>query len=140
MRLSRSRSGLALLLAIATSGLLALAFAEDRAGTDAVRWRQHDIRRPRPPVVEPSESGGSIASSPPRDAVVVFNGTNLDAWQSADGTPARWRVADGCLETVPGQGRSRRSGGSATFRFTSNGPRRARPGASARTAAIAEFS
>ena len=66
------------------------------------RWRQHDIRRPKPPVVEPAEGG--IALRPPKDAIILFDGTNLDAWKSDSGGPAKWRVTGGVLETVPGTG------------------------------------
>ena len=95
------RTGLACL--IATSGLIAgLAAQEVRNGTTAGRWRQHDIRRPKPAVVEPA--GGVIAARPPKHAVVLFDGSNLDAWKSAEGGPARWRIVDGTMETVPGAG------------------------------------
>ena len=66
------------------------------------RWLQHDIRRPKPPVVEPA---GSAAAAPaPKDAVILFDGTNLDAWQSPEGGPARWKVTDGFMEIAPGTG------------------------------------
>lgn len=95
------RSGLAFL--IATSGLLVcLAGDEPPTGTALPRWKQHDIRRPKPPVVEPAER--TIAAKPPGDAVVLFDGSSLDAWQSAEGGPAKWNVADGQMETVPGAG------------------------------------
>jgi hypothetical protein len=95
------KSGLACL--IATSGLLAcLAAQEVRTGPTAARWRQHDVRRPKPPVVEPAE--GSIAAKPPKDAVVLFGGSDLDAWKSTYGGPARWKVGDGYMETAPGAG------------------------------------
>src|SRR5436309_3011967 len=95
------RAGIACLCM--TSGLLAgLAAQEVRPGPGAVRWRQHDIRRPRPPVVEPAE--GAIAARPPKDAVVLFDGKNLDAWKSPYGGPAKWKVTDGGMETVPGAG------------------------------------
>jgi hypothetical protein len=90
------------LILIATSGLVAcLAAQDDRNGATAPRWRQHDVQRPRPPVVEPAE--GPIASKPPKDAIVLFDGTNLDRWKSPRG-PARWKVADGYMETAPGAG------------------------------------
>lgn len=86
-----------------TSGLLAGPAADEpRAGADAPRWRQHDIRRPTPPRVEPADA--PIASRPPKDAVVLFDGSNLDAWKSANGGPATWKLADGSMRTVPGAG------------------------------------
>jgi hypothetical protein len=100
MRTDARRLGLACV--IVTSGLLACLAQEARDGAPPARWRQHDIRRPRPPVVEPAE--GPIAARAPADAVVLFDGKGLDAWQAADGGPARWKVVDGALETVPGAG------------------------------------
>ena len=96
----RRRIGLVSL--IAASGVVAVLAADDRPGAPANGWRQHDIRRPKPPVVEPAERG--IASTPPRDAIILFDGTNLDAWKSINGGPARWKVVDGALQTVPGTG------------------------------------
>jgi hypothetical protein len=88
---------------IVASGLIACVAAEEvRDGTIPTRWRQHDIRRPRPPVAEPAE--GPIAARPPRDAVVLFDGAGLDAWRAVDGGPAKWKVVDGYLETSPGTG------------------------------------
>jgi hypothetical protein len=88
---------------IATSGLLTcLAAGDERPALNAPRWRQHDIHRPKPPVVEPAD--GAIAARPARDALVLFDGSNLDAWQSSGGGPARWKVGDGYFETVPGGG------------------------------------
>ena len=95
------RPGIACL--IAASGLLACVAAQEvRTGTTARRWRQHDIRRPKPPVVEPAE--GTIAAKPPKDALVLFDGSGLDAWQSPDGGPAKWKVVDGSMVTAPGTG------------------------------------
>ena len=95
------RSGVACL--IATSGLMACLAAQGvRTETPTPRWRQHDNHRPRPPVVEPAEA--VIAAKPPKDALILFDGSNLDAWQSPDGGPPRWNVVDGSMETAPGTG------------------------------------
>jgi hypothetical protein len=98
---SLPRTGLIGLIA-ACGFLPCLAADEVRTGPIASRWRQHDIHRPKPPVVEPA--AGAIAARPPRDAVVLFDGKGLDAWKAHDGGPATWRVADGYMETIPGAG------------------------------------
>lgn len=64
------------------------------------RWRQHDIRRPRPEPIEPGPAPGQA----PKGAIVLFDGSNLDAWQTPGGSPAKWHVEDGCLVTRPGTG------------------------------------
>src|SRR3954451_16515515 len=87
---------------IVSSGLLACLAQEVRTGTTAARWRQHDVRRPKPPVVEPAE--GAIAAKPPGDAVILFDGSNLEAWMSSGGGAAKWKVGDGYMETAPGAG------------------------------------
>jgi hypothetical protein len=56
-------------------------------------WRM-PIEWPRPPVVDPGPAPVAPAAVP-ADAVVLFDGTNLDAWTGGD----RWTVADG-LATV----------------------------------------
>ncbi|MBM3851007.1 MAG: DUF1080 domain-containing protein [Verrucomicrobia bacterium] len=46
-----------------------------------------------PPVVTPGTTG-----SPPSDAVVLFDGKDLSAWKSEDGSEPRWKVADGFMQ------------------------------------------
>ena len=43
---------------------------------------------------------------PASDAVVLFDGTSLDGWESAvsKGQPARWKVTNGYMEVVAGTG------------------------------------
>ncbi|MGA4579663.1 3-keto-disaccharide hydrolase [Limisphaera sp. VF-2] len=50
---------------------------------------------------------------PPSDAIVLFDGKNLDAWESEQGGPARWRIEDGAMVVVGGTGniRTRRAFG-----------------------------
>lgn len=49
---------------------------------------------PEPPVVDPGEAG-----KPPADAVVLFGGENLDAWDGGD----KWQIEDG-IATAAGGG------------------------------------
>jgi len=49
---------------------------------------------PVPPVVTPAAKFGEA----PSDAVILFNGKNLDQWEKvSDGTPADWIVSGGIL-------------------------------------------
>src|SRR6266480_5266502 len=50
--------------------------------------------QPVPQVVTP----GADCNAPPSDAIILFDGKNLDEWVSAkDGSPAKWIVADGVV-------------------------------------------
>ena len=101
--MSPRRTQIATACLIATAGLATvLAAQEARTGAAPSGWRQHDVHRPAPPVVEPADT--VIAATPPRDAVILFDGSGLDAWQSPGGGPAGWKATDGYLETVPGTG------------------------------------
>jgi len=63
------------------------------------KYRVHDSDRPQPAIVTPGGHG-----SPPSDAVVLFDGTSLAAWQSVKGGPAGWKVEHGYMEVVPKSG------------------------------------
>lgn len=59
-----------------------------------------EVWTPVPPVVQPGTH-----TSPPSDAIVLFDGTNLDAWVTEkDGKPAGWTVEGGILTVKPGSG------------------------------------
>jgi hypothetical protein len=65
-------------------------------------FKAHDMSRPRPPVVQPAPQ--ALPVPPPADAIVLFDGTDLSGWRSADGGPAKWVIVDGAIESVPGSG------------------------------------
>jgi hypothetical protein len=63
------------------------------------KWHIHDPARPQPKVVTPAP----IRDAPPGDAIVLIGtGSDLNAWQQTDGTPATWRMSDGVAETGKG--------------------------------------
>lgn len=64
----------------------------------------HDGARPQPRIVSP---GAGYA--PPEDATVLFNGANLEAWESVNASgPASWKLVEGrAMEVVPGSGNIR---------------------------------
>jgi len=60
-------------------------------------WKIHSMVRPEAPVIDP---GDARAGRAPSDAVVLFDGTDLSQWESADGGPAEWPVAHGYMESA----------------------------------------
>jgi hypothetical protein len=52
-----------------------------------------EVWSPEPKIVTPGSNGAA-----PSDAIVLFDGSNLNEWVSAqDGSPAQWTVANGIL-------------------------------------------
>jgi Domain of Unknown Function (DUF1080) len=60
-----------------------------------------EIWDPIPKVVTPGDS----CTAPPSDAIILFDGKNLDEWVSnKDKTPAKWTVGDGVLTVSKTEG------------------------------------
>ncbi|HEX2968958.1 MAG TPA: DUF1080 domain-containing protein [Bacteroidales bacterium] len=60
-----------------------------------------EIFEPEVPYVQP----GVKDSDPPADAIVLFNGTNIDnEWTDSKGNPSKWIIQDGSLVCVRGSG------------------------------------
>jgi hypothetical protein len=55
-----------------------------------------EVWKPEPPVVTP---GPAVSEAPPSDAIVLFDGTNIDQWVVAGSDkPATWTVVDGTMK------------------------------------------
>ncbi len=82
-----------LLSSIALVAGVATACAQDQ--TDTIKdHRTTEIYSPVPPVVTP----GAQCGEAPSDAVVLFDGKNLDKWVSVnDGGAAKWIVENGAI-------------------------------------------
>lgn len=59
-----------------------------------------EVWEPEPKVVTPGKTPGAA----PSDAIVLFDGRNLDNWTDLKGNAARWTVADGAMTVVKGTG------------------------------------
>ena len=70
--------------------------AQNRVNAAANSAKPEDTEQwePVPPIVTP----GAADNAPPSDAIVLFDGKNLDQWIMADDhSPARWRVENGAM-------------------------------------------
>ena len=62
-------------------------------------WHVHDGERPQPTVVTPGTfSSQELPGKPPSDAIVLFDGTNLDKWANQG-----WKLENGYMEANKGQ-------------------------------------
>src|SRR5947199_10755072 len=67
----------------------------------AARPEDTEVWEPLPKVVTP----GANNTAPPSDAIVLFDGKNLNEWVSnRDKSPAQWNVAGGVLTVNKAQG------------------------------------
>jgi hypothetical protein len=66
------------------------------------KWRAHDRTRPAPTAVDPGATGTeNTLGRAPEDAIVLFDGKDLSKWAHKDGSPAKWKIADGYFEVAP---------------------------------------
>jgi len=75
--------------------------------TDTGRWLVHDMNRPVPAVVTPpAASCGDKAGTAPSDAVVLFDGKDVSAWESKKNPagPFPWKAGNGYIETIKDAG------------------------------------
>ena len=84
---------------LASIAFLAAALPQNPGYTDTPmlpdgQWHVHDSARPHPAVITPAPAGAPVAA--PADAIVLFDGSNLDAW-TGKGGKAQWQVQDGAM-------------------------------------------
>lgn len=86
-------------LIILLSFIVSVSFAQyqDRNALDP---KVTEYYEPKPPKITP----GTNAGDAPSDAIILFDGKNLDEWTSADGSPAKWDVSDGAMTVKRGTG------------------------------------
>jgi len=85
--------------------LLPIAATVLAASLPVISYRPGDRHRPQPAMVVPgTPSTQARAGTAPSDAVQLFNGHDLSAWQQRNGKPAIWKVRDGYFEVAPGTG------------------------------------
>jgi hypothetical protein len=95
------RAAAAAVLVIGASSV----FAQEEKAVNYKDYEVHDRSRPLPPKVDPgTPSTQEKVGTAPSDAVVLFDGKDLSAWQSVKGGEAKWNVRDGVLEVAKGTG------------------------------------
>ena len=58
-----------------------------------------------PPVVSPGHYGNpNQVGKPPSEAIILFDGSNFDHWESTKGEPVKWKLIEGAMEVVRGTG------------------------------------
>lgn len=79
--------------------LIVLSWALSNAYAQKLEPEMLSVYEPVPEVVSPGAH-----NSPPSDAIILFDGKDLNEWMKSDGSRAEWAVADGHMTVVPKTG------------------------------------
>jgi len=75
--------------------------AQGRGRQSGAKPQDTEVWEPEPKVVTP----GAVDSAPPSDAIVLFDGKNLDQWvNTSDKSPANWIVSNGVMTVNKARG------------------------------------
>jgi len=102
---------------------VAIVFAQQPQQPAQQQGQQQQVQQPRPPQWNPASTEwyypdppkvqpGKVAGQPPADAIVLFDGKDLEKWESkrppaergAKPNPAPWKIVNGEMRIVPGTG------------------------------------
>lgn len=113
MHISRSLAFAGLTLAASFSSIALFAAPSQ---TPAIRGVAPAVQETNPPGAKPEDTEvwepvpkvvtpGATCGAPPSDAIILFDGKNLNEWVSnKDKTPAKWDVHDGVMTVSKGEG------------------------------------
>ena len=89
------------LLALSVAAAVSAQEKKEYPKPEAMRPAMTEFWTPQPKVVKP---GNAQTNSAPSDAIVLFDGSNLSAWKSANGGEADWQVHDGVFTVDKSKG------------------------------------
>jgi hypothetical protein len=97
---SKRRQGMKIRLGFVAMLLLAGALALPLLGAAPAEQpkgnpKLTEVWEPVPPVVAPG-----VGTAPPSDAIVLFDGKDLSAWEHENGSAPKWTVEDGAMTVV----------------------------------------
>jgi Domain of Unknown Function (DUF1080) len=79
--------------------MASLAFSQSKP-RESLEPTVTEIWEPKPAKITPGTNSGEA----PSDAIILFNGKDLNEWTSLDGSAAKWDVADGGMTVKKGAG------------------------------------
>ena len=98
---NRNTTRFLLAAALLAASAAVIAQSTEQHYRNPASYRPHSNDRPTPTKVEPGER----PTDAPSDAIILFDGSNLDSFRNARNQPAGWKIADdGSLEVVPNAG------------------------------------